>query len=323
MDTPGAGHSVTNMAEFDSPQADRSTRLAIIADPHVCVDEEGYDKIFKSTTVFERTIADINRRDVDYTISVGDLTLEGRAEEYDIVDAALRDLDTPFASIPGNHDVRKSFDSHAGISIDDFADRYAPGGLPFVVETGGVDIVGLDSSSAEAVSDSHDGYVDDSQVAWLDGVLDDTDDAIVLVHHNLPGALEQFDEYREAVDPSLGTPPVLREPGPLVDVLSAHAVPLVLSGHLHIPAFATTDAVREVLAPSTCTFPQSYLLVEIDRSGTTVEYVPVTTVDEATTAYTRRSRLKPKAKALTAMASVRLSTFPLYQESTSTYHQSE
>lgn len=311
------------MAEFDSPQADRPVRLAVVGDPHLCVNENAYDKIFKSTTVFERTIEDINRRGVDHTISVGDLTLEGTAEEYDLVDSALQDLNSPFAAIPGNHDVRKTFNSHSGISIDDFADRYAPGGLPFVIEAGEIDVIGLDSSSAETVNDSHDGYVDSSQIAWLDDVLEETDDAIVLVHHNLPAAIEEFDEYREAVDPELGTPPVLREPEPLVDVLSSHGVPLVLSGHLHIPAFAITDTVREVLVPSTCTFPQSYLLVEIDQSGTTVEYVPVTTSREATTAHTRRSRLKPKAKALTAMASVRLSTFPLFRETASTSRRSE
>lgn len=314
MNGAGNARSTTTMAEFASPRTDRPLRLAVIADPHVCVDENANDKLFQSTTAFERTIADINAQEVDYALSVGDLTLDGATAEYDIVDDALEDLSAPFVSIPGNHDVRNTFDSHPGISIEEFTDRYAPGELPFVVETDDLAIIGLDSSSADAVADSHDGYVDPAQVDWLDDVLEEVDEAIVLVHHNLPGALEQFDDYRQAVDPSLGTPPVLREPDALVDVLSAHDVPLVLSGHLHIPAFATTEGVREALAPSTCTYPQGYLLVEIDQRGTTVEYVPVATAEEATTAYTRRSRLKPKAKALTSMAAARLSAFPLFEE---------
>lgn len=305
------------MATFDSPRADRPIRLAVLADPHVAVDETGYDKIYRSTTVFERAIADVNRRGVDYTLSVGDLTLDGRAEEYDLVDAALSELESPFAAIPGNHDVPKSFESHEGIPVDDFARRYAPDGLPFVLRTGDVDVVGLDSASAAAVADSHDGVVDADQVAWLEAALEESDDAVVLVHHNLPSAIEQYETYCAGVEPSPRTPPVLREPAPLVEALSSAGASLVLSGHLHVPGFAITETVREVLVPSTSTFPQSYLLVEIDRSGTTVDYVPVVSLEEATTAYTRRTRLRPMAKALSEMASIRLSTFPLFRESAS------
>lgn len=314
MNGTNSTRSTTTIAEFASPRTDRPLTLAVIADPHVCVGENANDKLFQSMTAFERTIADIDAQGVDYALSVGDLTLDGATAEYDIVDDILENLSAPFVSIPGNHDVRNTFDLHPGISTEEFIDRYAPGELPFVIETRDLAIIGLDSSSADAVADSHDGYVDPAQADWLDDTLKSVDEAIVLVHHNLPGALAQFDDYRQAVNPSLGTPPVLREPNTLVDILSANDVPLVFTGHLHIPAFATTDGVREVLVPSVSTYPQGYFIVEIDQRGTTVEYVPVATTREATTAYTRRSRLKPKAKALTSMAAARLSALPLFEE---------
>lgn len=304
----------TELATFDRPRSEQPVTLGIVADPHVAVDETEHQKLYKPTTMLERAVADCNRREVDYLFSVGDLTREGVPEEYDVLDDVLEPLDAPFGSVPGNHDVPKEFDSHDGLPITRFSERYAPDGLPFAIDLEDLTVVGLDSASAASVLASHDGYVPEVQVAWLDDVLDGATNVLVLVHHNLPGTLDQFHEHQQVTDTEVGSPPVLRQPNPLVDVLSDYDVPLVLSGHLHIPGLANTGSLREILVPSTCTYPQGYLLVEVDSAGTSVHYVPVATQSEATEAYHERCALRPLAAQLTEMAAIRLATAPLSHE---------
>ncbi|MFC4247781.1 metallophosphoesterase family protein [Natribaculum luteum] len=308
------GIAGTELVAFERPRSDGPVRFAIVGDPHVPVDENAHAKLYKPTTMLERVVEDCNHREFDYLFSVGDVTREGVREEFDALDDILDGLDVPFAAVPGNHDVPNEFDSHDGLPVGRFADRYAPDGLPFALDIDGLRVVGLDSSSAPEVADSHDGYIPESQLDWADDLLDEVSDAIVLVHHNLPAAVEQFDDYRKVADPTLGRPPVLRSPEGLVEVLSRHDISLVFSGHLHIPGMTTTGTVREVLVPSTCTYPQGYLVVEVDRSGTSVRFVPVSTPSEATAAFNRRCELGPKAAALSGMAAVRLATAPLTWE---------
>jgi len=121
-------------------------------------------------------------------------------------------LDVPFASVSGNHDVPKEFDPHEGLPVSRFADRYTPKGLPFAIDVADLTVIGLDSASARAVSAGHDGYVPESQVAWLDDVLGGATDPLVLIHHNLPGAIDQYHENRQISGTKPGWPPVLREP---------------------------------------------------------------------------------------------------------------
>lgn len=306
------------LARLTRLRTDRPTSLAVVADPHLPASGEESAKTYKPAEMLARSFDDCDRRGVDYVVSLGDLTKDGHTEEYDHIDAVLDELETPFLSIPGNHDVPKTFDAHQSLPVSSFTRRYADGTLPFVQHVGDLSLIGIDSASSSVVEDSHDGHVPRDQVEWLDDRLAETEVPIVLVHHNLPDAIDQFNALRQQIDPELGTPPVLRDPKPLVDVLSSHDVPLVFSGHLHIPGFATTAGVNEVLVPTTCTFPQAYLLVNVDEAGTTVRYVPTARVSESEQAHVRRRNLKPKAAALTVLASARLSSFPLRDDDTST-----
>lgn len=106
-------------------------------------------------------------------------------------------------------------------------------------------------------------------------------------------------------------PPVLREPDHLVDVLSRYEDSLVFSGHLHIPGLARTNSLREVMVPSTCMYPQGYLVVAVDPAGTSVQYVPVAMQSEAVEGYYERREFRPMAAALADMAAARLANTPL------------
>jgi len=304
------------MASFERPRTEERTRLAVVADPHVATEAEGTSKLFEHTREhLAAAVADINGRDVDCTVSVGDLTKDGEPWNYDAVDAVLADLETPFLSVPGNHDVPKERDDHDAMSVEAFAERYADGDLPFHREVGGVDLIGLNSAGdADTLYDSHDGVITDEDLAWLDDTLATADTPVVVTHHNFPSMTAQLEAYRDAAEPEMFIPPVLQDAEAFVDVLNAHDVPLMFTGHLHLPSVAREGDTWEVMSPTTCSFPQAYLLVEIGPEGTTVEMVPVVDVEGMTRGYSERLTDSVTARGLTGIAATRLALFPLVDQ---------
>jgi len=63
--------------------------------------------------------------------------------------------------------------------------------------------------------------------------------------------------------------------------------------------------------PTTCSFPQAYLLLESGPDGTTIRLVPIVGHDGMLRGYQERRTDTLTARELTAMASVRLANFPL------------
>lgn len=306
------------MARLADPTTEDTTRLAIVADPHVSTRDSGTSKLYDKTLAhFEAAITDAQRRSPDAVLSVGDLTKDGEPWNFDAVDAVIDGLDIPFYSIPGNHDVPKANDAHEPLAVDGFADRYAPTGqgYPFHVRIGGVDVLGLNSAGTrQRLYETHDGTVDAEQLAWLADTLGVAHNPIVLNHHNLPAMYDEYRAYRDAIDPDIPMPPTTRNPEPLVKTLVAGGRPLVFSGHYHIPATAVTEGVREIMAPTTCSFPQGYLMVEVGPRGTSVRLIPVADGAGLRAAYHQRATDSAAARALTAMAAIRLAQFPLVDE---------
>jgi predicted MPP superfamily phosphohydrolase len=302
------------MGQFRRPTASELTTLAVIGDPHIPRASEDTLKLFQPDVFLERAVADVNARSVDGTLFVGDLTADGFEEEFDRFDRIIEALDAPWTAIPGNHDVWKTFDDHDSPPKHEFEARYTPAGIPFATSYRGIDLLALNSAALQEVNDSHDGLIGPDQIAWLDDELSRATNLVVTLHHPLPSMMSQFDEHRDALDLELSRPPILRNPEPLIDTLLDHDVPLVLTGHLHIPSIAEIDALREINAPATSTFPPAYLIIEIGPSGTVIRYVPLGNTGEMGTAFSRRSKLKPKSQALTGMASARVASFPLIDE---------
>ncbi|MFB6153721.1 MAG: metallophosphoesterase [Halodesulfurarchaeum sp.] len=310
-------HPGSVLARLTRPRADEPTRFAVLADPHLSTQESGTSKLFEYTGPHLRTaVEDIKGRELDAVLSVGDLTKDGEPWNYDAFDDIIADLEVPFYAVPGNHDVPKAGDDHETIPVEEFAERYAPEGeLPYVVEVGDVPIVGVNSSgTADLLYESHDGEVTAEDVAWLDEQLAGLTEPVVLTHFNLPAMSEQLRVHRDHVEPEMHIPPVLRNPEPFVDVLSAHDVPLMLTGHLHMPSTAKQAGVREVMAPTTCSFPQAYLILEVGPEGTTVRQVPCATQEELRYSFSERSGDSTTSRGLTAMAAVRCADFPLVDE---------
>jgi len=304
------------MARLERPRSEERTRIAVVADPHISTREEGTSKLFEHTETHLRSaVADINDRDVDYTLCVGDITKDGERWNYDAADEILADLDTPFRAVPGNHDVFKEGYDHENLPLAEFEARYTPDGLPFHERVGGVDVVGLNSSGGDDwLTDSHDGLVTEDQREWLDETLPDLENPLIAVHHNLPTMSEQLVQHRDNNEPEMAIPPTMRDPDAFLDLLAEHEAPLLVTGHLHLPSATKERGVREIMSPTTCSFPQSYLVFDVGPDGTEIRLIPVADHGGMMLGHYERHSDSVTGKGLTDMAAIRLAQFPLVDE---------
>ena len=306
-DAPGA-----LMAQLARPTAGTPTRLAVVSDVHLSVSAHGTRKVFHRTEDRLRTaVEDANALDIDGVLFGGDLTKDGARADFERFDEVLADLEPPSVAIPGNHDVPKAFDDHLVPELDRFTERYTPGELPFVTRFGGVDLVCINSETVPdgSLAETWEGAVSADQLEWLRDTLPDVPNPVVCVHHDLARLPEvaAFEGFPWEWYPLLNA-------DELVEVLSAHDVPLVLSGHHHLPATSLSRGVREIVAPATCSFPQAYLLVDIDSGGTTVWLVPLADRDGVREAYTHARKGGATDQGILEMALARLERFPLVRE---------
>jgi len=338
---PLRNEASTVMARLAAPTTRYPTRLAVISDPHVSTRASGSAKQFDRTESFlETTIDDINGRDVDAVVSTGDLTKDGAPWDFRRVDELLAKLSAPCVAVPGNHDVPKTFDDHRSASRGRFVDRYTPGSLPYHTRIGGVDLFGLDSAWTPGgeLRESHDGRITAAQLGWLESRVATADCPVVLTHHNLPLTASDLAADGEATGVDMSGVPVMRNGPEVVERVAAAGVPLALTGHIHLPGVghtgdaeastarqstpkATTDGgttstprLTEITAPATCTFPQAYLLVDIDSRGTTVRYVPIATPAEAIESYRARNNGTEIDRGQAVLGSIRTAQFPLIEE---------
>lgn len=308
MQSPSEGDCEQLIARFPRPTSDSPTTLAVFGDPHVSTRGEGGQRLPEHSEAHLRAaVGDVNERGVDGVVSVGDLSANGGPWDFDAVDDILGDLDAPFVSIPGNHDVpATSSADHEVLPQTEFERRYAGGSVPFVRQFDDVSVVGLDSMRLRHSLNHGDA---DSQLAWLDETLRDAVDPIVMLHHPLPGIRDWLERYAKQFDVTI--PTLWEDPDPLLDVLERHDVPFVLSGHKHIPGVARTRDVWEVMAPSTCTFPQAYLRVDVGPEGTDVSYVPIADHERLQEAFLRRYTAFTKTRMYASAGAVFLSGPPV------------
>src|ERR1700722_9105565 len=123
----------------------------------------------------ERCVAALNafRPKPDLVVISGDLADTPTAEEYDHLKRLLAPLKLPFVGIPGNHDLRELM--RAAFPLADYA--LASGPLNQRVETGGLDLVLLDSS----VAGKPHGELDAATLHWLEATLAASPDRPALV----------------------------------------------------------------------------------------------------------------------------------------------
>lgn len=315
--TTGGREAGPLLARFARPRASESTTLAVVSDPHVSTSREGTWKVFHSSGERLATaLSDAAARGVDAVVLSGDLTKDGERADFEAVERLVAGSVVPTLAIPGNHDVPKDFDEHDGPPVAAFAEAFTPGGLPFYERVGGIDLIGLNSASAPdgSLRASHDGTISADQLDWLDGVLAEAENPLVVSHHNLPGLLatEAF-AWRSSL-------PVGNAEA-LVAIMDDHDAPLHVSGHLHVPAVARSGNVRELVAPSLCSFPQAYLLVTIDETGTTVRLAPVAGPAEVVESYMLAQDDSAHSQAVVELVAEQLRALPLADERTAACSQ--
>jgi Icc protein len=257
-------------ARLSRPRSPQQIRLAVIADPHV-TDGSGTWKVkHRSQELFARAVEQATAADV--TVLAGDLTGDGRRESFAAVDDCLADLGGPRLTVPGNHDVPKSFDAHQSPPAATFEARYTD--LPAVTDVGPVTLVGVNTASAPdgALRDTWGGRVGERDRGWLARRLPEIDVPIVVLHHNVASLPE---------NPGgkwLNFP--LQDAADVRELLTVHDVPLVVTGHHHVPTVVEHGATTELLSPAVCSYPQAMLDVVVGPEGTVIRLVPLATASE-------------------------------------------
>lgn len=299
----------TALAHLNRPQTDNETTIAVIADPHVSKRAENTWKQFDQTEqLLERAVEKIQTLDVDGAIVLGDLTKDGELWNFERYDTLIDPLSVPLVTIPGNHDVPKSFDTHPGQSPDQFGKRYAQDRYPVLNRLESVDIIGLNTASHpdEKLRDSHGGRISDLQRQELDQMLSRATTPVVTMHHNL------FELPHNPGGDWQNFP--LNDPEPLQATLANHDVKLVLSGHQHLLGTDRRGGVRELLAPAVCSYPISMLTLHIGPSGTTVYIHPLGDETNQQKAYEEAIDGNTMGRGIAARAGIAIESLPLVNE---------
>lgn len=268
------------LAQLPRPRTGDPHRIAVLSDVHFSTTEARTSKqLHRTPTHLRAAVSDINRRDVDAVVCLGDLVHRGRSAEYDRVADRLDDLDPPLYAVPGNHDL-SSYEGTDGLELTSFAERFGGGSYPLAAAVGELTVRGVPATA---------GSLDPATLATLRDRVSADDPTLLCLHYPTRPVVARL--RRLVADPSVvQAKRIVRDFGSVVD---QEALPLVLTGHLHVPLLARRHGRAYVGAPPLCTYPQGYLLVRTDPSGCQLRFAPV--VDAETMAQTKTARARHSA----------------------------
>ena len=290
------------IAHFDRPRTASLTTLAVVSDPHIATEARGTWKLYHHTRDrFRRTLADLGDHNVDAVVIAGDLTKDGEDHDLNWIRTAFDGLTIPILSVPGNHDV-KNFD------VSRFEDQFTGEGYPAHLRLNSLDVIGLNSAGASDEEPIANGAVSADQLDWLEEMLPDMTDPIVIMHHNLPGLCNHIGDH--GWEPH----PPAENADALLEVLSRHNVPLHLSGHVHLLSLTLNKGVRGLIAPPLSSFPQAYLLLEINETGTTVRCRTAMDREAVEEAYDESQSHSVRSRVISRLNAEQLRRLPLLDE---------
>ena len=171
----------------------------------------------------------------------------------------------PVYVVPGNHDVPTLLPTERSIGLKDFPYYYRkcgyenPEQLYYSCELlPGVQLIALNSNQFDDRSQQL-GCVDDRQLAWLEEVLREAEDRLVLVmiHHNVVEHLPGQSRHE------LGKRYMLDNASSLLQVLRKYRVKLIFSGHLHVQDVADGGGIYEITTGSLVSFPHPYRVLNL------------------------------------------------------------
>lgn len=245
-------------------------RFAVISDPHIALPHTIWDNpnrfhlVEVSIPSLELIFSRLEQLDLDFLLLPGDLTQHGEPDNHRWLASRLSQLPFPVYVVPGNHDVPHPIATETTIGLQDFPAFYSkfgydnPNQLYYTrMILPGVRLIGLNSNQFTPEGKLI-GRIDDSQLAWLDQVLAEVKDELVMVmvHHNVVEHLPD-----QALSP-WGRRYVLQNASELLSRLQTVGAKLIFTGHLHVQDIASWQGIYEITTGSLVSYPHPYRLLQ-------------------------------------------------------------
>ncbi|AKG24797.1 metallophosphoesterase family protein [Calothrix sp. 336/3] len=258
-------------------------RFAVVSDLHIALPHtiwnhpSRFHLVEVSIPAFESVLEHLTQLDLDFLLLPGDLTQHGEPENHYWLQKKLSQLPFPCYVVPGNHDVPVLDADNQSIGFDDFPKYYRKFGYTdtnkhyYICQIfPGVKLIGLNSNYFNEEGKQF-GRVDGEQLRWLETVLSENTDELVLVmiHHNvvehLPNQLRHPMANRYMVE---NAPELLQ-------ILRRYGVRLVFTGHLHVQDVACDDGVYDITTGSLVSYPHPYRILEYHRDNYSREWLQI------------------------------------------------
>lgn len=243
-----------------NPLGDRLYSFAVISDTHVNPDEHKCNSPFpvnaRANRRFRHVVADLNTRDVEFVIHLGDLVhpVPEAGPLYGMAATVYRDiradLNVPIYETPGNHDIGDTpiKGAPAGPTTPEMIEAWKSefGAQYQAFSHGGVRFLLINAQLINS------GLPDEAeQRDWLEAELAQTEERVMLMLHHpvYLCAPDETEHYDNTDQPGRGW---------LLSLLEAHGVEAMFSGHAHNFWY---DRYRETdfyLAPATSFVRQDY-----------------------------------------------------------------
>jgi predicted phosphodiesterase len=202
--------------------------LVVVSDTHL-----GYRDQPSAAAQWAKTATELAERKESLVLHLGDVVDGGREDQYPIYLESRRRINKPVHEIPGNHDPPALFEKYLRDPIDTAVDHQW------------LRILLLNNSR----TDSHDGFLGDKQIEWIDRQCLEAErrEMLVLIGMHVPVHSNRHPDRGWYVKPDQGQTQ-------LYDTLRRHEnrVLALLHGHFHngIRGWDDHSPVHEVCLPS-------------------------------------------------------------------------
>ena len=245
--------------------------FAVVSDTHL-----GYKDQTHAGTQWAKTVEELRTTNAEFVIHLGDIVDAGREPQYGLYLKQRDRLKMPVHEIPGNHDPLDLFRKHIRTNVDQVVDHQW---LRCILIN-------------NARTDSHDGFVTDQQINWIERQCSAAEDEgkYVLLCLHVPVHANRHPDRGWYVKPENGQTK-------LYALIRKYRLRIVamLHGHFHngIRGWKDDDGVHEICMPSVLynldrgleaqkapgynplEFRPGYTLVSIQQGSLELRYKPI------------------------------------------------
>lgn len=167
-------------------------------------------------------IGDINTKEVDFALHLGDITPSGHFNQYAAAASVIEELHFPLYATPGNHDTKGNGTTH-------YRHFFGTENLAFTYN--GICFIGLDTSPLGLNS---------TLQQWLEGQLQQADTRPIIVYTHVP-----------PIDPRLGNDHGFldgQQAEAFLALMNQYHVSLVINGHIHLYNTTVHDDVLYLIS---------------------------------------------------------------------------